>query len=151
MFSFHQWADNFLNQPTTPLNDKDSRFFMLLVMEEQKENSALTHADFAQDPFLQLVSKRAEHLGLHLSAPATLFLAHITRGNPGNAVMYLSTIRSRFSEVSMTNLAQLFPKGWPNEDALSKMWDEQKGFKHGEKVDNCLDFLTFEKPKTPKP
>jgi len=39
----------------------------------------------------------------------------------------------------MSDIANNFPMGFPNKDALSEYWDAQKGNRFNERVDNMLD------------
>ncbi len=63
--------------------------------------------------------------------------------NPAKAVMWafylVKRTRALGHSVTMHDLAQDFPYGFPADDAMSTLWDDQKGYKHGLRNDNLLD------------
>lgn len=96
-----------------------------------------------------MIEKRAEYIGLEVSDQAKVFLMFETK-SPGTAVMYLYALRSKFTSVTMNDLANVFPNGFPTEDTLEKMWDKQKGYTYNDSVDNYLDGLKFVNTKKNK-
>lgn len=148
MFNFETWAKEFFEQPVMPMNEQISAmFFNMTVMENQQRKLNIPEI---QNQFLyQLIEKRAEYIGLELSDQAKVFLMFETK-SPGTAVMYLYALRSKFTSVTMNDLANVFPEGFPTEDTLEKMWDKQKGYTYGAKVDNYLDGLQFVNTKKNK-
>lgn len=141
MFNFEEWSKEFFAQPVVPMNEKMSAIFInMSMMEHQQESMDIPEI---QSQFLyQLIDKRAEHIGLNMSDQAKVFLMFEAK-SPGTAVMYLYAFRSQGNSVNMGTLATLFPEGFPVENTLEKMWDKQKGYTYGEKVDNYLDNYQF--------
>lgn len=63
--------------------------------------------------------------------------------SPGKAVMWafylVKRTRALGHAITMHDLAEDFPYGFPADDAMATLWDDQKGYKHGLRNDNLLD------------
>jgi len=137
MFNMQAWSNEFFQQPTQPMSKEMSEIFLRMMFMEQEQQKVKIPQ--IQSQFLyQIIDKRANYIGLELSEPAKIFLMFETK-SPGTAVMYLYALRSKFTSVTMGNIADMFPMGFPTEPTLHKIWEKQKD----PKGDNYLDSHQF--------
>lgn len=100
--------------------------------------------DIAKLSACQIISGRAEYLGLKLTPSLKVFLTYLTEGIPGTIVMYLTALKcytmerpSKDGACDMMALAMICSQGFPSEENLSVLWDAQK--MHGQQPDNMVD------------
>lgn len=140
MFNIQDWSKKFISLGKEPMNEQLSMVFMNMMLQDDDKNFK---APELEGQFLyQVISKRAEHMGIEISVPATIFLMFLTQ-SPGSAVMYLSALRSQKKLVNMNVIADMFPMGFVSAKDMETMWDAQKGHIHQQKVDNCLDVQVY--------
>lgn len=148
MFDVNKWSDQFLKAATEPMSEKLSGVFINMLMSEGQN---IDIPEIKGQSIYQMIDKRSEYLGLEISEPAKIFLMFLSKGSPGNAVMYLSALGAKNTKVDMNVVADLFPMGFVPKNDLDKLWDAQKGHVNQQSGDNCLDQITFQKtPSAPK-
>ena len=134
-FEINKWADEFFSQKQHPMSDQESRLMIAATMGGVGSTSDEVKALFQY----QLGAKRAEVMGLAFQDNAMAFLSLMCE-TPGAIVMYLSAFRAKGIPVTMSEIVNQFPMGFPSKESLSQMWDKQKG----ETVDNELDAIKWE-------
>lgn len=78
-----------------------------------------------------------------ISAGVGAVLAYHCRGNPGRAVLWAFTLHRMAIDcggdilITMTELAETFPMGFPTDKAFAELWDGQKS--SAAQSDNLLD------------
>ena len=141
---FEAWADEFLKSKTAVMDHELTRCMVVCLIEE-------SNPDFPgpemKDSFLyQVAEGRAAIVGLKLST-AVLSMISCIAESPGVAVMYVYALRyaqrkwAKDTMMMMSDFIDIFPKGFPAETELSRLWDAQKGYAMGLKCDNFLDTL----------
>lgn len=140
MFNIQDWSKKFIALGKEPMNEQLSMVFMNMMLQDNDKNF---EAPELQEQFLyQVINKRAQYMGMEISVPAIIFLMFLTQ-SPGSAIMYLSAIRSQTKIVNMNVIANIFPMGFVSAKDIEIMWDDQKGYLHQQKVDNCLDVEVY--------
>lgn len=139
MFDIKQWANQFIEKATDPV---DSPLFFKLRLLEKQDTSDLP-LEITQSFGFKVIERRSEAMGLTLTNPVKIYLSIIAEG-PSTVVMYLSALRAKATSVNMTDLAHITSLGKVNTENLGKLWEAQKGYSAGEKVDNCLDHVDWD-------
>ena len=97
-------------------------------------------AELSKDFLWQVLQKRADYYHLQYTVPVLAFVRYLCP-NPGTAVMWVHALKrlqlKSENMIDITALAFAFPVGFPKEEDLHKLWDEQKGI--GGAVGNYLD------------
>ena len=139
---FTDWVKHFSEAKVNQMPKDLTRVFMSMVMAENR-NIAIPSNLLDHDFLYQVVNKRADFIKLRLSDCVKIFLASLIK-SPGESTMFLYYLRAKQietdnKEFSMLGLTNLFPKGFPTDAALEKLWREQKTEDHK----NMLDLITF--------
>jgi hypothetical protein len=148
------------------MDDDTAKGFMAVVMNEDKINQDVLDdpSKTSADIGYQIADKRSEAMGLEINAAVKIFLIGYLCDRAGTVVFYLSYLRLVQQEtgrpINMTEFAQIFPMGYPNEETLSLLWSAQKlngatrkalavkyGFPDNHFNDNLLDNLSWFKTK----
>lgn len=139
MFDYGEWHKKVKALKQQPMDDGTSKMFMQLTMAELAKPALPVIPQLeASFPYKVCVS-RAEYLGFtEITWPAAALIAHLSSGNPGNIVMYLSYLRNNYSCLNMNAITGAFPMGFPSAKDWETMWDAQKD----EKGKNGLDSLS---------
>lgn len=140
MFNINTWSDNFFSKLNSEMDKELTEIFIRLLMLEKEED--MKGNPFKNEFLYQVISKRAESIGLKINEQTIVFLMYLCK-TPGSAIMYLYALRTKIKELTMEKLTLTCPNGFVSEKDLSELWDMQKGINNGEKVDNCLDFFEF--------
>jgi hypothetical protein len=91
------------------------------------------------------MEKRIEVLhDFELDERTLLFLCCICK-SAGVSVMYIwylqyKSKKRNIKEISLESFCEIFPVGFPSEDDLHRMWDNQKVLVKGMGSDNLLDY-----------
>ena len=109
-------------------------------------NTEVLHEKMKQSFIYAILDSRIEQMfGGDICPLAKTFVAGLTGGNPGNAVLY-AAVMCELSEggtrrVEITDMINAFPYNVPSDKVLSSAWDSQKGMTgpDGDRVDNALD------------
>lgn len=127
------------------MTEEQSRDFVMCFLEENQDKKMSEEAmsKLENDFSYKLMSKRLKMAKVPVSIWALLFLTTLCN-SPGKLVMYAYVCCIIFKKngrgVTIQDLAEEFPVGFPTEDATRECWDSQKGLEHGIKnVDNLLD------------
>lgn len=90
---------------------------------------------------IQIAQRRAEVFGFPVTDAALLMVGQLC-DRPGNIVLYcavLKTLADRLGRAAtISDLCEAFPWGFPDNDALTAIWDRQKA-RDGNGPDNWLD------------
>ncbi len=106
-----------------------------VTMETINEHPAATSS-------VKIIAGRGRIIGLSMNAQATVFLSVLCKGRPGTMVMWVHALRSwqvrnDNAVITLDVLGmQLFPNGFPTENALHTAWDAQKD-DGGNMLDRC--------------
>lgn len=141
--AWKDWAKKFLDSDVSiaPMDMDASMAFFTCSMGEKDESFP---PDAVKNTFLYRVGEqRVKWAGLR-TTPACLALLSYLCESPGAVVMYIYAlrylqVRDNIESIGMHELAQQFPMGFPTEEALSVLWEAQKGYAFGWKLDNILD------------
>ena len=139
-FEINKWAEEFFSQKQHPMSDQESRLMIAATMGGVGSTSDEVKALFQY----QLGAKRAELMGLAFQDNAMAFLSLMCE-TPGAIVMYLSAFRAKGIPVTMSEIVNQFPMGFPSKESLSQMWGKQKG----QTVDNELDAIDWQASDAP--
>lgn len=115
------WLELFFSKKQHPMDSATTRVLMNFMMSHKSEPDKELEEIF----LYKLIDKRAKIMFDKVSWQAVAFLTYLTR-TPGNAVMYLAAIRSKYSDFTTDSIAYSFPSGFLSETDLSELWDAQK-------------------------
>lgn len=133
-----QWAQDFASKQL-PMDDSTVETYLAAcLMPDDVDTKPFEHL-FEY----QMLKKRCEYLGIASKPSAILFVATIA-DRPGVLVMYASALAALGRSMTMDGLASTFPMGFPDDEHIRTMWDEQKGYLSGFPSDNTLDLLSAE-------
>lgn len=127
----------------TPLTDEQMHTLLgVMNMEFHATPDELEaiKAQVDQSMLYRLVDSRSDFHDLKLSLPMNLLVQELSGGSPGRAVMLLHAIAAKtpVGEVATvsTFAEQIFPMGWPTEEAFDACWDGQKDDQGLNKMDD---------------
>lgn len=145
---FKPWAEKFLSLPQIPMAEDVTSIYLACAMGDCDPN--FPPAQVKETFQYRVGEKRAEAISLTVSPAVLTFLSALVSG-PGGLVMYLYALRYHqktkgLALIGMDELSTVFPIGFPSDDHLSAICDEQKGFTHGFDVDNLLDHILGDVP-----
>lgn len=110
-----------------PMSDDESRAFVQCVMAEKKEIPA--PSDLLESFGYQVIRKRLDIGEIPVSDWAIAFLTLLC-DTPGKLVMYayacVEVYRNIRRKVTLEDTAEVFPMGFPKDEALNECWDSQK-------------------------
>lgn len=124
---FRAWADSFLQAPVEPMSKSTSGVFITLTLMENKKEPIpeQLHSVFQ----FQLFRKRGVWIGLRATDHACAFIASLC-SSPGELVMYCYALKHwqtlNSKDITIATIADIFPMGFPMNDALEDLWDQQK-------------------------
>lgn len=123
---FEEWCAEFGEAEVEPMSENLSKAFMVVTMAEMHNGDV---PSLEKSFIYQILDKRAEFIGLKLNKYAKVLLA-LLADRPGTIVMYLYYLK-RYqmtidSAITIGQIANIFPFGFPTEQALNKLWDSQK-------------------------
>lgn len=113
----------------TPLSD-DSSKLLLNMLSHEKDKTELPEAkEYLEESFLwRIISKRISVAGLPISFNLYASIAvHAFVDRPGSAVLLLIDCLNRFEgkEVTVSDLCNLYPDGFYDEDTLVDIIDNE--------------------------
>lgn len=138
------FAEKFKNIPTNPMEDKTAEILISLTIAPIQEDDEEINKHF----LCQVIEKRFKALGYTMNIKCKLFLAYLTN-SPGMAVMYCHYLaywckQNNIQHLTLDELCMnIFPMGFPSENDLSVLWDEQKVKRDADQpgTDNLLDYF----------
>lgn len=88
--------------------------------------------------------RRLTLYGARVTVPVAITLCMVSRGIPGNLMMYAFAMArlcsvKKLDRVDMTALSAEFSIGFPTNLGLRECWEAQKGWNWKQNVDNMLD------------
>ena len=121
-----------------PMNDLTSKVMLQLILAGEE----FTFPSEPELPFIVAVAKkRCEHHAIPASDGALLMIAQLC-DRPGTVVMYCAVLKALATKlnraVQVPDLCDAFPMGFPNNDDLITVWDQQK-VHDGAGPNNALD------------
>lgn len=127
---FEEWCDKFKSSKKELMSEDLASLFMnLLIMESQnkKIDDIPPELKFSYD----VTKSRAEFIGLEINQLVIFLICFISNGIPGRIVMYLyflryNQIKNKTGQITVSQLAYIFPMGFVTEDEINMLWDEQK-------------------------
>ncbi len=134
----------------------DAKEFRKMTHEEAELFIWATQVDFKPVEFseelskklgfcAEVIYKRLRWANTKASQGVCGFLAFVSQGSPGNAVMWCYTLNRLYAKtkrmVTMEDFTYAFPEGFPTEEELSSIWQGQKADKPTQFTDNLLDNL----------
>jgi len=138
------FASKFESLKRHPMTDEVAKILITLslapIPEDDKE---------ANEQFLcKIIEQRFKALGYTMDIKGRIFLAYMTN-SPGMAVMYCHYLayyckKNHILSLTFTDLCMdVFPFGFPSEEDLHKLWDEQKVHREQDQpgTDNLLDYF----------
>lgn len=141
------WASEFMKLKQHPMSDQMTKVFLTCSMNEQVETFPGEELELSFQ--YRMAEIRAKSIDLQMTKAVKTFLSALCT-SPGEVVMYLYAMKycalyEKIDIVDMNAFSSMFKWGYPSQEDLSKIWDQQKGFKLGlKKVDNLLDTLREE-------
>jgi hypothetical protein len=136
------FAKEFEKTEKYPMDDFTTEMLVKLTLSK---NTSYAIPE-GEKPFLyKLMEKRIEVLhDFELDERTLLFLCCICK-SAGVSVMYIwylqyKSKKRNIKEISLESFCEIFPVGFPSEDDLHRMWDNQKVFVKGMGSDNLLDY-----------
>lgn len=127
-----------------PMTEDNTKFFMSLLMSKDDEvrNEIPKIVNFWS---FKAMEKRLEVCHKYtLDNRSKIFIFVLTDGTIGQMVMYITYLqyvakKRNWRSISIEQLADIFPMGFPSKEDLSKLWDSQKVENVGGS-DNLLDY-----------
>jgi hypothetical protein len=125
---FKAWAEKFLRLPGEGSDPTMSVIYLSCVVNEAIDDQwppAVTEVFN-----YKLVDKRAEYAGLKLTNSAKVLICALA-DSPGEAVMYITALAYdqkllKYPQLNLKRLLEIYPEGYPSQDKLRKIWEEQK-------------------------
>lgn len=129
-----------------PVNGENMEILMKLLLYK----NAFDDIPDNEKPFIyQLIEKRIKYCFTYkIEDPRLLIFLSLIAESPGKAVMYLAYLQywCRKSGAQVLTLEifceSIFPWGFPSDDDMHKLWDEQKVNRDSSGSDNLLDYAT---------
>lgn len=146
------YAKKFEGLKRHPMNEEESKIMIGLLFSRIPEDDAEMNEQF----LCKIIEARFKALGYTMDIKTKAFLAFKT-GNPGTAVMYCHFLayfckKKNIKHLTFTEFCDsAFPFGFPSEDDLHLLWDEQKVKKDKDPkevqsgTDNLLDYFEASK------
>lgn len=127
-FNMTEWVDMFVKAAKRPMSEEEMLVMMAATLDPEWMPEGVQ-----EDFMYQVISKRAEAMGLNPEPACVLFLSLLLT-KPGESSMYCSVFLNRGLDLTMKNLTDLFPDGFPTDAELSELWNLQK-LREGNAVD----------------
>lgn len=139
---YREWAEEFFKFKASRMTDDQTQVFVMGTIREASGQDI--PEDRLRGVFPYAVFKsRAEFAGLKTTQSVRVFITTLAKG-PGDLVMYVYALKWKADKegvttVSMNELANWFPLGFPSDEQLHTAWDAQK--RPWAPLGNMLDFL----------
>ena len=140
------YAKKFEELKRQPMNEESSKIMIGLLLSNIPEDDAEMNEQF----LCKIIESRLKALGYTLDIKTKVFLAYLT-GSPGTAVMYCHYLAYFCKKNNLKHLTfntfcdTAFPFGFPTDDDLNILWDQQKIRKdpgiNQPGSDNLLDYF----------
>jgi hypothetical protein len=145
-FFWREWCDKFIALPQERLTPQMASVFALSMVEER--NPAYPPEEIKDSFPYRVFESRAQAIGLSTTDAVKTVIACFAE-NVGTVVMFVYVLRfiqhrDGKAQIGMTELTEAFLEGFPRQESLHALWDDQKGYKHGVPFDNILDQITFD-------
>lgn len=133
-----------LDAETEPMTPEQTETYITCLTAEKTHGEDPIPEDFDGSQIHNIMAKRIKSSGADVSRWVIALLATLCNGRQGNAVLWAYACKQMHDKtrkkITMTELANFFPMGFPTEEAMHACWDSQKGYNMGLKnVDNYLD------------
>jgi|TARA_R110000787_G_scaffold11722_1_gene38394 hypothetical protein len=122
----------FSQLPVTPMTLETTELFMRLIMIEKDGSMPNLEETGDELPFAMKLIKSflKNRFTFRMTEPLQLIMAQIS-GSAGNVVMYLTYLQYKAKRLdkrtlSIEDLANIFPFGFPTDAVLQDIWDSQK-------------------------
>lgn len=133
---WQDWCDKFLAAPTAPMTQQVTLILLEMLLsdatrtEEREAHVASRLVSEAAPVQFRIFKAHADRIGLKVTTAVWGFVSS-TQPTPGNIVMFVHALR-RYSQLhdnkqlTLQDVAQAFPTGFPDETTLQGLWDAQK-------------------------
>jgi hypothetical protein len=129
-----------------PMDEETSKLFIKCTLIELQQQEEFTKQIAYEELGIcgKIFWDRLNLYGGKVSLPTAIIAITLSKGLPGNLVMWAFTLARLYKAaekmVTISDLAEVFPAGFPTEDGELEIWDAQKGHEWGERaIDNMLD------------
>ena len=139
----------FSKLPVRPMTKEESEIFLRLIMIENDGSMPNLEETGDELPFSMKLIKRLlkSRFTFGMTEPLQLMMSQTSR-SAGNVVMYLTYLQYQAKKLdkrtlSIEDLANIFPMGFPTDAVLTDIWDSQKVKRSQENPngsDNLLDY-----------
>lgn len=114
-----------------PMTKEQAKIFLECVMSELMIENELNESNHKQLGLTgEIFYQRLQFQKVKISLQATIFLVLMAEGNPGKIVMWAYTITRMFQKykryITLNELSDSFPMGFPSEEEQGEIWDDQK-------------------------
>lgn len=126
------------------MNNQQFQNFLNAAFMEQ-ENADLFSLEDAKKFgfFAEVMQKRLEFSGTNATFPCAIFVLTLCN-KVSDVVLWSYTLNRMFKKfkknITLQELANCFPCGFPIEEEVNKIWDAQKGYNYDLKIDNIIDY-----------
>lgn len=134
MEAYEAWGrkfDAYAKTIDNPMSEDQTVFFLRMHIVDKQFPNGLMPDDLAKQHIVTVATGRATWLELYISPQVLVFLCYMCV-SPANITMMLSyikwcTLRDKYEDkVRIDYLADLFPNGFPTNEALYQLWEAQK-------------------------
>ena len=116
-----------------PMRDDESRFLVQLSMCGE-----IPFDEVLAMPMCKLINNRFPE-GFEVDSKLLLLVGDLAQGNPAHGVMLAFTLYKNNIH-NLDEVVNVFPYGWPTDEAYNQMWDSQKiPWIPDQRTDNLLD------------
>lgn len=123
-----------LEAKVSPMTVEQSRMLItVLAFETDRPEKVFGYEDAkTAGPITQILWWRIDPCKIKLHLGLAMWLATLSKGNPGNAVMWAWALREMQirknygSPITTKDWVDFFPMGVPTQEGLSTTWDAQK-------------------------
>lgn len=141
---WRDWSSEFLGATQHPMSDAVVRAF--IICSQNDTNPDFPGPEIEGIGIYRIAALRAGRVGLYLSKAALSFVVSLS-ASPGTVVMWVYALRflqlkEGIHKLNMHDLANAFPKGFPDDQDMRVLWSRQKGSAYGLRLDNVLDGLS---------
>lgn len=132
--------------PHEEMSFESTKMWMMMELAD-KADLERVYNNVKDKPWINVLINRIEAVyptiySSKMEKRPIIFVGACYCDRPGAAVMWAYTLVAMYvrdGRLNMSTLANTFPDGFPNIEEVGKLWDHQKGYKHGLKLDNLLD------------
>lgn len=130
-------------QTCPPMNKDQTNIMLQLIfsdMDKEVEFSAENAELFGFSA--KVMHERLKMSGTKVTFPCATMAVSLCQ-SVGDVVLWAYTLNRMFAKkksiITISDLCQYFPMGFPTKEEMDKIWNAQKGYNNNVKVDNIID------------